>query len=381
MNIISTEPPIASAIPPAEGGAVRSLAEGDLPAVAALFGTTFRPRRRAGGTSLEGYLKRVFLEHPWRDPRVDPLVFVERDGAVRGFIGVHPLQLTFRGETLLAAVAGSFMVERPEERPLAGARLMRSFLSGPQDVSLSESANAVSQRMWERLGGKTVVPYSMEFLRVFRPAGLALTIAAERAGALALARPLAMGVDAIACRVSSKLRPDTSVTGVRAVDASDAEIADVLPRLAASYAARPAWDRATLLWLLSHAAEKDRFGRLVRRVLLGRNDVPVAAYLYYVRANGVAMALQMAARADAVQATVGSLLSDTFQAGAVAVRGRVQPEFADALLRQRAVFVHVASTLAHSRRADLMAAIRSGDGLITGLAGEAWSQLIGGAFG
>lgn len=44
------------------------------------------------------------------------------------------------------------MVEHPSENPLAGVRLLRSFLSGPQDVSISETANATALRMWRGLG-------------------------------------------------------------------------------------------------------------------------------------------------------------------------------------------------------------------------------------
>ena len=66
--------------------------------------------------------------------------------------------------------------------------------------------------------------------------------------------------------------------------------------------------------------------------------------------------------------------------GLVALRGRVQPEFAGILLRRRAVFLQAASTVMHSRHQELLAPIRTGDALITGLAGESWSRLIGGRF-
>jgi len=44
------------------------------------------------------------------------------------------------------------------------------------------------------------------------------------------------------------------------------------------------------------------------------------------------------------------------------------------------VFVHAASTVIHSRRADLLAVVAGGEALLTGLAGESWSRLIGGVF-
>src|SRR5215470_18282184 len=154
---------------------VRACTPDDMAAVAGLFQRTFRHARRAAPAPLTAYLRELYFEHPWRDPALTSKVFVA-DGAVRGFIGILPLRLAFRGSTLRAAVAGSLMVERPQENPLAGARLMRAYMTGPQDLSLSDSANAVSLGLWERLGGKTVAMESMEWVRAFRPARAALAL-------------------------------------------------------------------------------------------------------------------------------------------------------------------------------------------------------------
>ena len=133
---------------------IRPCTPDDIPAVAGLFQRTFRNQRAAAPASLQAYLRELYFEHPWRDPDLTSRVFVA-NGAVAGFIGILPLRLTFRGASIRAAVAGSLMVDKPRENPLAGARLLRAYLTGPQDLSLSDSANAVSRGMWERLGGKT----------------------------------------------------------------------------------------------------------------------------------------------------------------------------------------------------------------------------------
>src|SRR5215470_12713423 len=134
---------------------VRPCTPDDMSAVAGLFQRTFRNARLAAPASLTSYLRELYFEHPWHDPALASKVFVT-DGVVRGFIGILPLRLAFRGRTLRAAVASSLMVDNPQANPLAGARLFRAYLSGPQDVSLSDSANPVSRGMWDRLGGKTM---------------------------------------------------------------------------------------------------------------------------------------------------------------------------------------------------------------------------------
>ena len=48
------------------------------------------------------------------------------------------------------------MVDKPAEHPLAGARLLRSYLTGPQELCVSETSNPIAQGMWERIGGRSI---------------------------------------------------------------------------------------------------------------------------------------------------------------------------------------------------------------------------------
>ena len=358
---------------------IRPVDRQDLPAVARLFEETFLSRDPAGSAPLASYLGEALFEHPWRDPGLSSLVSVDEGGRVGGFIAVFPLKLLVNGAPVRGALAGTLMVERPADNPFAGARLLRSFLNGPQDISLSESANETSRGMWEKLGGETAMLYSMEWLRVFRPAGFALAVGERRSAAAKLLRPLARGFDALAGRVRAnplRLAPGHSV----GVEAGIDDLIDLIPRFASSYAMRPDWERTSLTAFLTHAATKERHGALFRRVVCGSDGAPVGVYLYYGQPRGIGFVLQILARPGAGEAVVDDLLADAMGRGLVALRGRVQPELAGILLRRRAVFLHAASTLMHSRHQELLAPIRTGDALITGLAGETWSRLIGGRF-
>src|SRR5256885_632572 len=108
----------------------------DIPAVADLFQKTFRNARLPAPAVLRSVLRELFFEHPWRDPEL-PSRVSEADGKVIGFIGLLPVHMTFRGRKLRAAVPSSIMVDEPEKHPLAGAKLVRAFLNGPQDLSFS----------------------------------------------------------------------------------------------------------------------------------------------------------------------------------------------------------------------------------------------------
>src|ERR1043166_5967988 len=133
-----------------------------IPAVAAMFQRAFLDAKKPAPASLAAYLLDLYLRHPWYDPDLAPRVYTGADGSVGGFIGILPLRMTFNGRPVRAALSGSLMVDKPDEKPLAGARLLRDYMNGPQDLSLSETANEVSHAMWQRIGGETVLLQSME---------------------------------------------------------------------------------------------------------------------------------------------------------------------------------------------------------------------------
>jgi len=358
---------------------VRACTPDDIPAVAGLFQRTFRNARHARTASLGSYLRELHFEHPWRDPALASKVFVT-DGAVRGFIGILPLRLAFRGRTLRAAVASSLMVENPQANPLAGARLFRAYLSGPQDVSLSDSANAVSRGMWDRLGGKTAPSESMEWVRPFRPCATALALGADFVPPLRFARPLAGLGDSIAGIFNHDLVHVQSTDAAHDVDASDEDLIRLIPELAAAYEVRPAWDSTTLRWMLAHAADKNRHGPMIRRIVRGRDGGVLGCYVYYGRRGGVAWVLQLLARPEAIGPVLDNLLANALARGCVGVRGRSQARLLDALQRRQCMFFHRSATVVHSHDAELVAAIRGGEALVTGLAGDAWTRLIGDTF-
>ena len=359
---------------------VRACTPDDMPAVAGLFQRTFRDARVPAPASLTRYLRELYFEHPWRDPALTSKVFVT-DGAVRGFIGILPLRLAFRGATLRAAVAGTLMVEKPQENPLAGARLLRAYLSGPQDVSLSDSANPVSRGMWERLGGKTVPTQSMEWVRAFRPFATAVALAAEIVPTARFARPIGAVADRTAGLFSRDLFGLQPIeTAAQDSEPTDDELVRAIPELASACEIRPAWDAATLRWMLAHAANKNRHGPMVRRIVRGKDGRALGCYIYYGRRGGVGWVLQLMARPDAIGPVLDHLFACAFARGCVAVRGRSQACLLDPLQRRQCLFFHRSAMVVHAHDAGLVAAIRRGEGLVTGLSGDAWTRLIGDTF-
>jgi hypothetical protein len=360
---------------------IRACRREDVPVIADLFMRVLSKQKRAAGPELKNYFERLVFEAPEADENLRSRVFVDAGGRVRGYIGILPQRMLLGGKPILAAAAGSLMVESPKEHPTAGARLLRAFLSGPQDLSFSETANDISQRMWVKAGGERLPSTSLDWVRVLRPAGFAVWLAARRMPLASWLRPLAAGADHVLDRYAGNpFLPASTRASYRDADVGSAELGWLIPQLASSYTLHPAWEPERLQTLLAHAKRKERYGTLFRRVVHGQNGRPSGCYLYYGRPGGMAWVLQVLALPEAVGDTLDSLMHHAADLGCVGVRGRVQPDLLDSLLVRRCVLFHVSATMVHARNKDLLAEVRPSRSLLTGLAGEGWTRLIGGEF-
>jgi hypothetical protein len=361
---------------------IRACVADDIPAVARLFQKTFRDPRAPVPPSLQSCLQELFFEHPWHDPELPSRVYVSPEGKVAGFIGVMPLHMFYRGRSVRAAVPSSVMVEDPEKHPLAGAKLVRAFLTGPQELSVSEPTSMLAQRMWERMGGQSVPSESMEWMRIFRPAALGLSILAGKVPAARFARPLFGLADRVATKIAGGafgFEPQPQSYGHDA-DVGDDELFRVISEFAATYPLHPEWDAGTLKWQIGHAARNAKRGTLYRRIVYDRKGGPLGCYLYHARAEGIGWVLQVLAPPSGLDAVVDSLFAHAVATGCVALKGRTQARLMDPLLRRNAFFFRHHSSVAHSRDAELLAAIRAGDSLTSGLAAESWTRLNGDSF-
>ena len=336
----------------------------------------FRDGRRDAPPALASYLAAVFLDHPWRDPELSSLVHVAPDGVVRGFIGLLPLRMVLHGRKLRGAVASSVMVEGGAGvDPLAGARLVRAFLQGPQDFSLGECALDVTRRMWLPLGARTLALRSLSWMRILRPAGFAADVAARRAPLLAPARLLAAPLD----RALAPWRREPVAEPVGGAAVAPEELASIIPAAIERYALRPDFDLAALRWLLSHAARKERRGAPVARVVTGRRGRPVGGWLGHLRLRGVLQVQQVFAPPCHATAVLDDVLAEAWRSGAVAACGPAQPELAAALQLHGCFFRHAGFSLAHARDPALAAALEGPDAFLGGVAGETWIGLSGSA--
>lgn len=349
----------------------------DLPGVADLFRKTFRCSQQPAPESLRTYFRDLYFHHPWQDERCCSLVYETREGQIGGFIGALPMRLRLDGQCLLAAVAGKFMIDSTVANPMAGARLLRSLLQGGQDLTISDTANETSRRMWEAAGGTTCFSQSLLWVRPLRPTRLALAMLAHKPMGdplrFVLKCPAAVA-DRLAAMTLRRLVPPPCCGYVDA-DLSMPELLRAIRDAGQSYALRPDYDQQGLEWLIAQASQVHGFGPLHRRAVRDAAGRLVGWYMYYGCSGGVARVLQLGAAPHAHAPVIDSLLHHAWRLGASAVEARISTASVPilyergGLVLQRRPFV-----VAHARSAAVIAALQRGDAFFSRLEGEWWTQ-------
>jgi hypothetical protein len=353
---------------------IRPLVEADLQQVAALFSALLLGGRAEATPALVAYLRATLLDTPWRDDELPSLVAQSEDGAVIGLIGSNVRTLRHRDRPIRAVWCSHLMVDPARSKGPTGLLLLRRMLSGPQDLSVTDTANAPVQRMWEALGGRHDPLRSLRWMHVLRPARWLAGLGA---------RELLCG------RITSRTSPVAAlpfhVAGARlagrAFDSVDATVTsapltadDVLEHSGAvlrDAELRPAYDREQLDWLLAEMAATRTGGDLHARVV-ERDGRVLGWYASYVRPGGVSRVVAAVAGPRDTDAVVGDLFEHSRRCGAAVITGRVEPHVSDALLRRLSVIGAGDRVLVHSHDpalADAMLGVRA---LVSRMDGEWW---------
>jgi hypothetical protein len=285
------------------------------------------------------YFARVFLDGPAADDRLPSLVYQDDKGGIAGFVGIVPRSMVIDGRRLQAAVSSQFIVDPSNQAGLVAVRLAKAFLEGPQDLSIADEANDVSKRMWEGLGGTTALLHSIYWTRPLRPARFGASFLRGRGGLAPLAAAAAAAaplVDALAARVP---HPGLRCPSPRAsADDLTADLALThLPELTAAGSLRADYDEGTLEWLLDRAGNREPGGRLLKALIRNGSDV-LGWYVCHLADDGTADVAQIAAKPSTIGDVLDHLFHTAREEGAIAVTGRLDPRFIEALSDKYCVF-------------------------------------------
>jgi hypothetical protein len=283
--------------------------------------------------------------------------------------------MSLKGRPVRAAISAQFMVD-PASRGLPGLRLLKRFLDGPQDFSVTDGAGESTQKIWEALGGTASVLYSIHWTR---PLGVSRYVASLASGRKTLAplvsamKPALVALDAVAARVP--VNPFRPPPAAALEELTPETLLAALPRFTSSFVLRPDYDARSLRWVLDLAAQKQCWGRFRQTVVRDETGGVAGWHLYYVKPGAVAEVLQVAARPECMGLVLDRLFAQAWREGAIGVAGRLESRFFRALADKHCLF-HAGGPrmLVHSRDQALLDALNRGDAFFSRLEGEWWMR-------
>jgi GNAT superfamily N-acetyltransferase len=359
---------------------IRALDRSDLTAVARLHAESAgqRPGSRFEQL-LPRFLERTLFDHPWADAAIPSLVY-EEDGEIVGFLGSNVRRMRFDGNPIRMACTAHLVAHPGARSSGVGGLLLRAYLAGPQELTVTDGANVPVQQMWEALGGATVHLSCLAFVIPLRPATLGTHMLSSGRAAVVQPplRPLAALVDRPLTRALRK-RGDGGSTSTEPL--SPDSVMKCLPDVARRLRLVPDYDLVYLRWLFSEldavgreAVFPDRIARgPLWAELVHDEGRPIGWYVCHLRHGGFCRVLQFAAAHDRAAAVLDRLERRAFEAGAAGIYGRLEPRLLAPLANRRCIIrTAPARMLVHARDDAIVSAIHSGSALLTRMDAEWW---------
>jgi hypothetical protein len=354
-------------------GRVRAVEERDIPWVVDLHRRVLLRGTPTDRVDMHhAYFKEMFLDAPWSDGQPS-LVYEDGDGEPIGFLGIMTRRMMLYDRPIRAVVTAHFVVEPARRTTLAGIELLRAVMTGPQDLTIADTANDISRKLYEGLGAITAMLYSLYWVRLLRPAEFSVARWSRGHRGARVWIPLSRVADAVvAPSLDSPRRPRVPATSGEDLDGDT--LAKCIAEFTRNRALRAEYDGRAATWLLEILARQPGGGPL-RKVLVRTSSGEIAGwYLYCGNSGGVGEVLQVGAQEGQIDLVLDHLFAQARDEGLVAVMGKIDPPLVDAFSARHCFFHHRGGwMLAHARDPEVLQAIQRGDAFLTYLESE-WSM-------
>lgn len=377
---------------PSSAGTIRPFVAEDAPRVAEILLYAFQKSTRRPSQEMIDYIKRLYLEIPWRDPDIYARVMELPDGRISGFVGLTPLPLKFGDKRIKVGVTSSLSCDSRIGDAMTGPRLVRHVRNGPQDGVLSDRSNAAAAAISRQLRSDVLHSYSLEFTRILRPSAFGLDWLTRHVRPSRLVAPLLrpltgpidrrMAAQALVAEDGHWAAPGKTRGSAafkdRPVDMD--EVLDLLPFFLERFTLKPDFEREHWRFILEDGSKKHAFGNFHAVAVDSPSGETVGLYLYHVKPGSTAHLLQAFAIPGKEGVVIDRLFGHALAEGATAVHGRSTPTFHRQLMDRQAFFYPDQWTIVYSKDPEVAQHFFAGTAFFTGLAGENWIRLNGNDF-
>lgn len=357
---------------------LRPFVEADVPPVADLVWRVLHERQSATPASLRVHLNELFLHNPWMDEGIVSRVFENTDGKILGFFGALPRRMTLQGETVRLAFGSNLVVDPESRASIVAMQLVRAFMKGTQDISITDSANEMSRPLLKSLGFNVVPIYSLVWGRPLRPFQYGANSFArlKKGSTISTIASLAKPVLGLADIVANKAKPSPfAQTQVRSEDEElDVRtLVECLRTIPSKHWILPEYDANSMTWILDFISKRNVFGPVRKALVRNKEKKAVGWYIYSLSPSGIGEVFQIGSESTSVGLVLDHLFHDAWKRGLLGLHGRLEPQFMQELTSKSCFFFrHGSWTLIHSSKPNLLALFQGGTAFFSRLDGE-WS--------
>jgi GNAT superfamily N-acetyltransferase len=348
----------------------------DIAQVAQLYRFVDKSDWRIPADELPKWLERTLFGHPWVDSEIPSLVYVDDSGEILGFVGSHVRRMRFDGQPIRMAAGGPLIAHPDVRNRGVGARLLRTFFTGAQDLTITDGASDEIRQIFELVGGQMMHPSSMVWARVFRPFSYVGNRALHanvhvRHRVKPWARRVLPALDVPANHASRYFQ---APHGPSTTDEllTPQLLLENLALVTRSLRLAPDYDQPMLEWLFAELHHNRTWGTPHRRLVRSEAGRVLGWYVYYALPGEGCQVIQLAAHDRHEGAVLDNLFAHAFAHGGAAVQGRVEGRTLPGLARRGALFRFSPRSLIFANNTDLLGAVTSGHALLTRLEGEWW---------
>lgn len=354
---------------------IRPFTPDDIPQVARIIVDTFSFAEKMDFNTISWALDEVLFHSPWRYEEMPSFVYEHRDGRVKGFIGVSPRTMLFKGNRVSVAITHNFVVTPGVHASVAGMKLFKTLLNGPQDLVLSGSAGDVSKQFTEKTGGRIGHLYSFGWRLPLAPfqAGLHYVSKKWKIPYFSrVLRPAASVSEFILGKVTGPPFRYPACNGILK-ELTAAEVVEFQKKFTTSYAVRPDYTPGTFQWVLDIAGKAGHLGELKAFGVYTADDQLLGWFILYLNPGGRSEVLQIYSKEGKEERVLNYLIYRAWKTGATELIGRVEPAFMRALSRTYSIYKPGRMwMLVYGEDSELVSAICSGDAFLSRLEDDVW---------
>lgn len=355
---------------------IRPFTKSDVTTVADLISKVLHERKGPTPRSLSEHLDELFLQNPWVEEDIRSYVYEDSQGKPVGFFGVLPRRMTLLGKRVRLAFGSNFVVDPESRSSMAAIQLIRAFMKGAQDISITDSANESSRQMLRSLGFKVSPIYSLVWARPLQPLryGLHGVVRLNKTSSIAklssLASPFASLLDSVATRLTASPFHHAALTTAEE-DATPDAILQALSTIPGKNWLLPEYSADSLHWIFGFIQKRNAYGSLIKKIIRNQDGKLIGWYIFGKADGKIGDVLQIGSEAPSAKLVLNHLFRDAWKEGLIGLHGRMEPQFMDEMSRSASFFLRQGSwTLLNTKNTEFLEPFLTGNAFFSRLEGE-----------